>query len=164
MAHMVPESEIMQHLLDIDAGVERLIKRRKQEMYDTLALPDHDRKVLRLYIYNTHSNQPPAGKTAPAAQAAAPNGNGTAAVAAAAAEPPATNGSKASEPADASDPRQDPPSWTLTVFAKLQEPNADAAAAAAAANPMLPAPTAAQQQHPQYPRALTTFVERVEVT
>lgn len=137
---MVPESEMLMELLESEARVDRLIKRRKDAIYEALLLPDHVRKILRLYVTNSHAHQPPAPAPVPGA-------------------PPRADAPTSAAAAARDNATADPASWTLTIWGQLHDREPEALAALGLpAGPHHP-PASGQAQTAR----LTSLLQRVEV-
>lgn len=57
VAQIVPESSLFNKLLEYERRIDNVLKRKKTDIQEALAEPDHCKKRLRVYVYNTHSNQ-----------------------------------------------------------------------------------------------------------
>eukprot|EP00897_Mesotaenium_endlicherianum_P003260 jgi/Mesen1/2962/ME000176S02000 len=92
VAALVPESALYSQLLELERQVDATLARKKLDIQEALKHPPRSPRILRVYVFNTHANQPQQQQPAAAADA---GGNGAAAAA------------------------PEPPSWTLHIVGRL---------------------------------------------
>lgn len=73
VAHFVPESAIFSRLLHYERRINDAINHRKSEIREAMFMPEHIRKRLRLYIYNTHAHTAKAGDASTSATTEPPS-------------------------------------------------------------------------------------------
>jgi len=57
VAHVIPESMAFLKLQEYERKIDDLIQHKRSDIKEAVLMPDHVKKRLRLYIYNTHAHQ-----------------------------------------------------------------------------------------------------------